>query len=67
LGNISEIKSAAQIANKAGIFPKENSSSKNKYKMVNPAGNRILNSAIHELAAYLICYDEISKAFFLLF
>ena len=64
LGNIPEIKSAAQIANKAGICPKENSSNKNKYKMVNPSGNRILNSAIHELAVYLICYDKISKTYY---
>ena len=64
LGNLNEIKSAAQIANKAGICPKENSSNKNKYKMVNPCGNRILNSIIHELAVYLICYDDLSKAYY---
>ena len=64
LGDLSEIKSAAQIANKAGICPKENSSDKNKYKMVNPGGDRILNCAIHELAVYLICYDEISKVYY---
>ena len=64
LGEISEIKSGAQIANKAGICPKENSSNRNKYKMVNPGGNRLLNSEIHELAAYLIGRDEISKAYF---
>ena len=32
--------------------------------MVNPGGNRLLNSEIHELAAYLIGRDEISKAYF---
>ena len=32
--------------------------------MVNPGGDRILNCAIHELAVYLICYDEISKAYY---
>ena len=64
LGDISNIKSAAQIANKAGICPKENSSSKNNYRMVNPGGDRYLNSDIHELAIFLIGYDEISKAYY---
>ena len=64
LGDISEIKNGAQIANKGGICPKENSSSKNKIRMVNPGGNRHLNSDIYALAVYLIGHDEISKAYY---
>lgn len=64
IGDISEIKNGGQIANKGGICPKENSSSKNKIRMVNPGGNRLLNSDIHELAVYLIGHDEISRAYY---
>lgn len=64
IGDISEIKSGAQIACKGGISPKENSSSKNKYRIVNPGGNRYLNSDVHELAIYLIGHDEISKEYY---
>jgi|GEM_PF-6132253 len=32
--------------------------------MVNPGGNRLLNSDIHELALYLIGHDEVSKTYY---
>lgn len=50
IGDISNYNNAGQLASRAGISPLENSSAKNKYRRVNPGGNRRLNSAFHTIA-----------------
>ena len=58
------LKSAASLANYAGIAPIDDSSGKKDRKKTNKKGNRMLNSIIYSLTISQIRYDENARKYY---